>query len=118
MKTQSAKSKGRRLQQLVVSHILKHSKGLTEDDVVSRPMGSPGSDVMLSQEALKQWPFDIECKNLKDGFTKIYNALEQSEVRGRVPLGVFKQNRKQPFVAMYLEDFMDILEAYNDLKEM
>lgn len=114
MKTQSAKSKGRLLQKLVASQILEHSTNLTDNDVTSRPMGSQGSDVMLSEAALTQWPFDIECKNLKSGFTKLYDAIEQSEARSdKVPLVVIKQNRKTPLVCLRIEHFMDIIEKLN-----
>ena len=118
MKPSSAKNKGRLFQKLVADLLLSSSKDLTEDDIVSRPMGSPGSDIMLSQAAVLQWPFDIECKSNKAGYTPVYNALEQSSARGRTPLMFFKQNRKEPAVAMYAADFLKIIKELNALKEM
>lgn len=118
MTPSSAKTKGRRLQQWMASLILQYSQDLTEDDIVSRPMGSPGSDVMLSQAALEQWPFDVECKNLKRGFTKLYDALEQSNSRKRTALVVAKQNHKVPIVAMYALDFVEIIQELNELKAL
>ena len=65
MKTQSAKAKGRKLQQMVAETILEVFPFLHEDDVVSRPMGSGGEDIMLSRKAREWCPFSFECKNTK-----------------------------------------------------
>jgi hypothetical protein len=63
MKVQSAKAKGRRLQQRVASDILRAFPGLSEDDVVSRSMGAGGEDIMLSAAARRCVPLSLECKN-------------------------------------------------------
>jgi len=41
------------------------------DDIVSRPMGNPGSDIILSPAILQAFPFYIECKRHED---KTWNA--------------------------------------------
>jgi len=63
VKSQSCKSKGRRLQQAVRDLILENFKDLEEDDVRSTSMGAGGEDVLLSPKARKYFPFSIECKN-------------------------------------------------------
>ena len=113
MRPSSAKAKGRKFQQWVASLLLEYSIGLEEDDLVSRPMGSPGEDIMQSPAARKQWPFDIECKSNKNGYSKIYYAIEQSSVRGRRPLVFFKQDRKEPLISMKAKDFVEIIRRLN-----
>ena len=66
MKTQSAKAKGRAGQKDVAKILQEHFQGyLAKDDIVSRPMGSPGSDIMLSPKAQSILPWDIEVKRGK-----------------------------------------------------
>ncbi len=77
MKTSSAKSKGRALQQNCVKVLLRFAKMLEPDDVVSRPMGSGGVDIMMSPKAQIIFPISIESKNTKT-FPSL-KALQQSE---------------------------------------
>jgi hypothetical protein len=61
---QSAKAKGRNLQQWVAAQIsnvvkLPHGK---DQDIESRPMGQSGTDVRLSSLALQRFPYSVECK--------------------------------------------------------
>ena len=62
MKTQSCKSKGRRLQQKVVADVLAAFPHLQPDDVRSTSMGCGGEDVQLSPAAawLHRDEFDAE----------------------------------------------------------
>ena len=62
MRPQSAKSKGRRLQQWVRLRLLA-LLNVAPEDIESRSMGAAGEDLMLSQEARRQWPYSVECKN-------------------------------------------------------
>jgi len=80
MKTQSCKSKGRQLQKHVAQSI-RDEFYLPEDDVVSRPMGSGGEDLMLSNRARNVLPLSIECKNWKT-FPNLA-ALEQAEANSK-----------------------------------
>lgn len=61
IRPQSAKAKGRRWQQNV-AELITRTFGLGEGDVVSRPMGSGGADLMMSPAARNLFPFTIECK--------------------------------------------------------
>lgn len=109
MKTSSAKNKGRRLQQYVVDAILSKFKYLTDRDVRSTPMGVTGSDVTLSEQAFKLFPYSVECKNTEK--LNIWQALKQNEqdTRAGKPILVFKRNRTDIYVAMKFEDFMNLL---------
>jgi hypothetical protein len=64
VKTSSAKAKGRDLQKHVAQKV-RDRFDLPETDVQSRPMGSAGVDIMMSEQALKALPMSIECKNTK-----------------------------------------------------
>lgn len=112
MKTSSCKNKGRSLQKLVAAKILDAFKSLTPDDVCSRPMGSSGCDIMLSKAALDLFPFDLECKNVQK--LNIWDAFEQVEKRcpqTKIPAVVFKRNRSNVYIALPLDDFMDIMKT-------
>ena len=110
MNTQSAKAKGRRLQQTVRDLILETWNVLEEDDVRSTSMGAGGMDVQLSPAAQKKFPFAVECKNVEK--LNVYNAYEQATANcGKLePLLVMKKNRKKPLVVMDLESFMELVK--------
>ena len=76
MTIKANKQKGRRLQQWVVSKLLFLLPGVKPDDVVSRPMGSNGDDIMLSPYARKLFPYSIECKN-QEKFAPLYSFYKQ-----------------------------------------
>ena len=66
-----AKAKGRKGQQevaaLLLSYVNKKWPGeYSENDFRSRPMGSPGDDIMLSPAVSKILPLDIEVKRRKE----------------------------------------------------
>ena len=110
MNTQSAKAKGRRLQQTVRDLILETWNDLEEDDVRSTSMGAAGMDVQLSPAAQKKFPFAVECKNVEK--LNVYNAYEQATANcGKLePLLVMKKNRKKPLVVMDLESFIQLVK--------
>lgn len=112
MKTASAKSKGRLLQQHAAKVIVDRF-ALGVDDVVSRPMGSGGSDLLMSPLAQKVFPVSLECKNWK---TKPGpEALEQSAhnaYEGTVPAVAWKPPRKsmdKTLIMMELEDLIRLI---------
>ena len=76
IKTSSAKAKGRELQKHVVARVKEVFPWLKGDDVVSRPMGSGGSDLILSPYAIKTLPISFECKKTKK--TPSRGELDQS----------------------------------------
>ena len=62
VKPQSAKAKGRRLQQWF-RDLLINKLDIHPDDVESRSMGAGGEDLIMARAARKKFPYSIECKN-------------------------------------------------------
>lgn len=114
MKPQSAKAKGRLLQQDVARRILELHPSLTENDVKSTGMGQGGMDVQLSEAARELFPYAVECKSRKS--MAIYNDYDQaaSNADDLIPLVVVKGNRKPPLVAMHIDEFFNLLEKSDD----
>jgi hypothetical protein len=112
MKTSSCKAKGRELQKYVARKI-RETFALPEEDVVSRPMGSPGADIMLSAAALRLLPLSIECKNTKS--QPSLAALAQATLNaknGQTPLVVWKPPGKgyeNSIVYLNLQSFLSLL---------
>ena len=60
LKTQSAKAKGRRLQQWVREQLIEELK-VHPEDVESRSMGAGGEDLIMARAAREKFPNSIEC---------------------------------------------------------
>ena len=106
---QSRKAKGRLLQQHVCKRIREFLR-LSENDVVSRPMGSSGRDIMMSDLAFSKLPVAIECKNTKE-FPSIA-ALEQSKANADSYLAAVcwkppGKGYEKTIIYMYLEDYLE-----------
>ena len=105
MKTQSAKSKGRRLQQwfrdLLIEKLEVHP-----EDIESRSMGAGGEDLIMARAARKKFPYSIECKNQES--VNIWKAYEQAgENSGDYePIVVLKRNKSKPLVLVDAEYFV------------
>ena len=108
--TQSAKAKGRRLQQAVRDSVLRTFPSLEPDDVRSTSMGAGGEDVQLSPAARKLFPYSVECKNLAK--IAVFNYYEQSQTNAGdyEPLVVIKQNRSKPLAVIDFEHFMELIK--------
>ena len=111
MTPQSAKNKGRKLQQWVKNTLLILSPELEEDDVRSTSMGNGGEDVQLSPAARKLFPIQIECKN-KAKYA-VYKDYEQAKEHGDyTPVLIIKQNNSQPLA---VEDARWLLEKLKNV---
>ena len=110
MKTQSAKAKGRKLQQMVRDLILETFSELEPDDVRSTSMGAGGEDLQLSPAARRKFPYSVECKNVEK--LNVWGAYEQAAANSgkHEPLLVMKKNRKKPLVVLDLEAFIELLK--------
>lgn len=112
MRPQSAKAKGRRLQQWVRDTLLKFAPNLEPDDVRSTSMGAAGEDLLLSPAARREFPYSIECKN-QEGIN-IWASLEQAEAGALkcghqvCPIVVFKRNQSKTYVALDFEEFLKL----------
>ena len=110
MKSRSARHKGRRLQKTVRQAILQQFSALADDDVKVAYRSEPGSDIQLSPLARQAFPYSVECKNVER--LNIWSALSQAERNARegtTALLVFSRNRTEPYVAMPLTEFMQLL---------
>ena len=65
MRPQSAKAKGRRLQQWVRDKLIE-SLDIHPEDIESRSMGAGGEDLIMARAARSKFPHSIECKNVEN----------------------------------------------------
>jgi hypothetical protein len=109
LKPQSAKAKGRKLQQKVRDELIARLN-LQADDVKSTSMGAAGEDVQLSPFARLRFPHSIECKaRAKIAVYEWYKQAKEN-AGGHSPIVVIKQDRSDPLVVISLEDFMKLYE--------
>lgn len=107
MKTQSAKAKGRKLQQYVRDKLLTIFPTLEKDDIKSTSMGASGEDILLSPAARRKFPYSVECKS--HASFAVYKHFEQAEENSDryEPLLIIKANRKKPLVVLDLDHFLN-----------
>ena len=105
----SSKAKGRRLQNLVRDKLREKFTSLEEDDIKSAIMGTVGEDIVLSPAAKKVIPFSFECKNVER--LQFWKTVEQAEgnSNGRTPVIVVKKNGRKPYIALPLDDWMELI---------
>ena len=109
MKTQSKKSKGRRLQKWVREKLIEKLK-IHEEDIESRSMGAGGEDLIMAKAARNLFPYSIEAKNQEK--VNVWAAYKQAEenCKGYEPVVVIKKNRKKPLVVIDAEYFVKLHE--------
>jgi len=118
----SAKAKGRNLQKWAAQKIadLTGFEFKEEDDALisSRPMGQHGTDVILRGEALKSFPFSIECKSSQQW--SLPAAIKQSKQNTKKNtdwmLILKRKEIKTPVVVIDANTFFDIVDV-NKLKD-
>ena len=105
MKTQSAKAKGRKLQNWVRDKLIE-LLSVHEEDVESRSMGASGEGLIMAQTARKKFPYSIECKNQER--INIWNAYQQADTNsGKYePILFIKRNNHKPLVVIDAEHFI------------
>jgi len=109
MKTQSAKAKGRRLQQWF-RDLLIEKLDIHPEDVESRSMGAGGEDLIMARAAREKFPFSIEAKNQEK--LNVWEAYKQAiENSGDYePLVVLKRNNHKPLVLIDAESFVKLIK--------
>ena len=114
MKTQSAKAKGRRLQQWVRDQLIEELK-VHPEDIESRSMGAGGEDLIMARAAREKFPYSIECKNVEK--LNVWDAYTQaSENSGNYePIVVMKKNGKKPLVVVDAEYFVRLHNEGNNI---
>ncbi len=109
---QSAKQKGRIMQQWVcaqISNITGYSWG-PDQPIESRPMGQAGPDVRLEKDVQRMFPFSVECKWQESWSIPAW--IKQAKANQKADtawLLVMKRSRDRPVVVMDAEVFFDIL---------
>jgi len=107
-----SKNKGVQWQNKSKSMILESfGQVLTDEDITTAIMGENGEDLKLSEYARSVFPYSVECKAAKTGYTPAHNALEQAAENAKdlTPVVFAKQNFKQPIAILYLDDFLRIV---------
>ena len=80
MKPQSAKAKGRRLQQEFRKQLIEELE-IHPEDIESRSMGAGGEDLIMARAARAKFPYSIECKNQEK--VNVWKAYEQCDANSK-----------------------------------
>ena len=113
MKTQSKKSKGRRLQNWVREQLIE-KLNIHKEDIESRSMGAGGEDLIMARAARKKFPYSVECKNQEK--VNLWEAYNQAcDNSGNYePIVVLKRNNQKPLVLIDAEYFMKLHKQNED----
>lgn len=109
IKPQSAKQKGRFLQQWVRDKLYASFTQLEEGDIRSTSMGAGGEDLLFSPAARKLFPYSVECKN--NSKNAIYKVMAQATAncpKGATPLAIVKADRQKPLAVVDAEVFFKL----------
>ena len=119
MRPQSAKAKGRRLQQQF-RDLLIEKLDIHPEDIESRSMGAGGEDLVMARAAREKFPLSIECKNVeKLNVWEAYNQAKENSTPSRLsgneyePLVVMKKNNHKALVVLDAEKFVEICQKLN-----
>ena len=112
MKTRSAKSKGRRLQNLLVQRLLETFPHFKPADLRPALMSEGGMDVKLSTAARSNIPYAFEAKNREA--INMWESIKQAEANANqenlTPAVVISRNRlPEPYVAVPLKVFLRLI---------
>ena len=112
MKTQSAKAKGRRLQQWVRERLIE-MLDVHPEDIESRSMGAGGEDLIMARAAREKFPHSIECKNVEK--LNVWDAYDQAVANcGQYePLLIMKKNGKKPLAVVDAEYLISLYKTSN-----
>ena len=105
MKTQSAKAKGRRLQQWFRDQLIEKLE-VHPEDVESRSMGAGGEDLIMARAAREKFPYSVECKNQEK--MNVWESYSQATDNSGdyEPIVVIKRNNHKPLVVVDAEYFV------------
>ena len=109
MKPQSAKAKGRRLQQETRQALIEEL-GIHPEDIESRSMGAGGEDLIMARAAREKFPMSIECKNQEK--VNVWESYKQAEDNsGKYePVVIIKRNKSKPLVVVDAEYFVSLFD--------
>lgn len=99
----------------------------SDDDVISRTMGNPGADIIISPALSEIIPFDIECKRHEDktwsgtykkSFEQAFSRTGEKHTYPK-PLLIRRKSRSSNHFFAYTEDILDIHPAiFRDEKKI
>ena len=114
MRPQSAKAKGRRLQQWAADRYKDVFSHLEGNDVRSLSMGASGDDLILSPAALEVLPYNFEMKNVENFqlWATIRQAEKRSETPELSPCLIVKRNRVEPLAILPFGHFCHLLRLW------
>ncbi len=109
MKTQSAKQKGRKLQQWM-RNLLIEKLEVHPEDIESRSMGAGGEDLIMARAAREKFPLSIECKNQEK--VNVWESYKQAEENSKdyEPIVVIKRNNSKPLIVIDAEYFVSMFK--------
>ena len=113
---QSAKAKGRRLQQYAcnkISELTGYEWGSSGDDkpIESRPMGQSGTDVRMESQVRKLFPYSVECKFQESWSVPAWiEQAKANKTEGTDWLLIIKRSQKSPVVVIDAGKFFEILK--------
>ena len=107
MKTQSAKAKGRRLQQWFRDQLIEKLE-VHPEDIESRSMGAGGEDLIMARAARGKFPYSVECKNQEK--LNIWESYSQAvdNCNNYEPVVVIKRNNHKALVVVDAEYFVGL----------
>ena len=107
MRPQSAKAKGRRLQQEFRKLLIEKLK-IHPEDIESRSMGAGGEDLIMARAARETFPYSIECKNQEK--VNLWESYKQAdENSGKYePVVFIKRNNHKPLVVVDANYFISL----------
>jgi len=118
---QSAKAKGRNLQQLVCKMIsdltgFEWGGGSEDAPISSRSMGQSGTDIRMESQVLKKFPFSVECKWQESWSIPAWiEQAKTNQIKNTDWLLVCKRSGKKgtpqpPVIVMDMERFFELLK--------
>lgn len=115
---QSAKAKGRNLQQWAckkIAEVTGFEYGSVKDGdfpISSRPMGQNGTDVRLENQVLKVFPFSVECKAQESwGVHSWIEQAKANQLKNTDWIVIAKRKREKPVVILDAETFFNLLKT-------
>ena len=101
----NARDKGKRFELKIAKVWMKLFGGNVErTSYASKKLDDMGVDLTDTD------PFNIQCKAVESSIN--YHAiLERMPISPNINLGVHKRNHQPPVAALYLEDFLDLLQS-------
>lgn len=89
--------------------------GIDSGDIVIPPSSFPGIDIILSPEALKKFPFGVECKAQEAIALPAWwkQCTRNAAAEGLTPLLVLRRNREDALAVMRWSDLLKLLTTTN-----